>query len=87
VNVAEYATGDDTANAGATPVDADSASIAALKAENELLKRENDRLWQALAMAMQNEQRLIEAQTPDVAAGNATADSSENKHKWWQFWK
>jgi len=87
VNVAGYATGDDTANAGATPVDAPNARLAALQAENDLLKRENDRLWQALAMAMQNEQKLIEARTPDVAAGNAAAQRSEIGHKWWQFWK
>jgi len=82
VEVSEYAQAEEPKTPGGA-----TERLAALEAENTLLKRENERLWQALAMAMQNEQRLIEAQTPGTAPGDAPAKEGERPRPWWRFWE
>jgi len=86
VDVSEFASDTDTTEAAETPAN-DTERLAALEAENELLKRENQRLWGALELAMTNQQRLIEASAPGPDTGADTTPGDKNKRKWWQFWQ
>lgn len=50
----------------------------------ERLENENRNLWAALATAMQNEQRLIEASSQP---GAGDPESKTPARRWWKFWK